>query len=110
MPILRHYLTQDGRDPFNAFLMDVKDPIAKAMIAVRVARMGAGNYGDCKPCREGVSELRIDRGPGYRVYYSPVPGSFTGDIVLLLLGGTKKKQNQDIEKSIRYLKDYKERK
>ncbi|EPF20680.1 toxin-antitoxin system, toxin component, RelE domain protein [Cedecea davisae DSM 4568] len=55
MPILRHYLTQDGRDPFNAFLMDVKDPIAKAMIAVRVARMG-----------EGTMETASHAGKAYR--------------------------------------------
>ena len=62
MPIIRHYKTDDGRNPFDEYLRSIKDPIAKAMIATRVARMATGNYGDCKVCRDGVSELRIIKG------------------------------------------------
>lgn len=62
MAKVKHYITADGYDPFDAYLRSVKDPIAKAMIATRVARMSTGNYGDCKPCRESVSELRINQG------------------------------------------------
>lgn len=107
---VKHYTTTDGHDPFDMYLRSVKDPIAKAMIATRVARMATGNYGDCKPCRESVSELRIDRGPGHRVYFSEVTDPVDGAISLVLLGGTKKKQDADIEKAVEYLNDYKSRK
>ncbi len=50
MANVKHYITADGYDPFDAYLRSLKDPIAKAMIATRVARMSTGNYGDCKPC------------------------------------------------------------
>ncbi len=110
MARVKHYLTADGRDPFDEYLRSVKDPIAKAMIATRIARMATGNYGDCKPCRESVSELRIDQGPGYRVYFSEVTDLTDGSVSLVLLGGTKKKQDADIDKAVEYLNDYKHRK
>ena len=106
---IQHYITADGRDPFDEYLRSVKDPIAKAMIATRIARMATGNYGDCKPCRESVSELRIAQGPGYRVYFSDVTDPVDGAVSLLLLGGTKKKQDADIDKAVKYLYDYKNR-
>ena len=74
-------------------------------MVARVSRMAAGNFGDCKPRREGVQELKIDFGPGYRVYLSkqgPV-------LVLLLCGGDKSDQSRDIERAIAYLKDWKQR-
>ena len=108
MAKVKHYITADGYDPFDAYLRSVKDPIAKAMIATRVARMSTGNYGDCKPCRESVSELRIDQGAGYRVYFSEVFDP-AGAVSLVLLTGTKKKQNADIDRAVEYLNDYKRR-
>ncbi len=64
-----------------------------------------GGFGDCKPLRGGVWELRIDHGLGYRIYYG-----ITGkEIILLLCGGDKRKQSQDIEKAIAYFEDYKRR-
>ncbi|TCB96407.1 type II toxin-antitoxin system RelE/ParE family toxin [Kosakonia quasisacchari] len=99
-----------GRNPFAEFLRGVKDPIAKAMIATRLARMATNNYGDCKPCRDGVSELRIDQGPGYRVYFSAVTDPKDGEVSLILLGGDKRKQDADITKAVEYLNDYKSRK
>ena len=102
MTTIRHYLTADERDVFMEFLKDIRDPIAKAKIASRVNRMASGNFGDHKPCREGVWELRIDQGPGYRVYYRLVGH----EIVLLLLGGDKKTQNADIDQAIVCLNDY----
>jgi putative addiction module killer protein len=71
----------------------------------RVNRVAAGMFGDCKPLREGVQELKIDFGPGYRVYLSK-----QGQVlVLLLCGGDKSDQNRDIERAIAYLKDWKQR-
>ncbi|ORM55007.1 addiction module protein [Pantoea conspicua] len=110
MAKVKHYLTADGRDPFDAFLRGLKDPVAKAKIATRIARMAIGHYGDCKPCREGVSELRIDQGPGYRVYFSAVTDPTDGAVSLVLLGGNKKKQDADIDQAVAWLNDYKSRK
>ncbi|HFL9102181.1 TPA: type II toxin-antitoxin system RelE/ParE family toxin, partial [Escherichia coli] len=74
----------------------------KAKIASRINRMASDNFGDHKPCREGVWELRIDQGAGYRVYYSLVDG----EVVLLILAGDKRTQDADIDEAIRCLKDY----
>jgi putative addiction module killer protein len=64
-----------------------------------------GNFGDCKALRDGVSELRIDWGPGYRVYFA-MAGRTT---VLLLCGGDKRKQAADIKRAVEYWRDYKRR-
>lgn len=109
MPIVKHYKTADDRNPFNEYFRSIKDPIAKAMIATRIARMATGNYGDCKVCRDGISELRIAQGPGYRVYFSYVTDSSDGSVNLVLLCGTKKSQNADITTALIYLNDYKAR-
>lgn len=109
MAKIKHYKTAEDRDPFDEYLRSVKDPVAKARIATRIARMATGNYGDCKPCREGVSELRIDQGPGYRVYFSEVTDPTDGAVSLVLLGGDKRKQDDDIDKAVEYLNDYKSR-
>ena len=87
------------------WLEALKDLRAKAQIQARMVRVAAGNFGDCKPLRDGVQELRIDYGPGYRVYLSrqgPI-------LVLLLCGGDKADQSRDIERAIDYLNDWKER-
>ncbi|MER2542428.1 MAG: type II toxin-antitoxin system RelE/ParE family toxin, partial [Candidatus Accumulibacter phosphatis] len=67
---LLDYQTADGRDPFQEWLAKLADRNARARVAVRVQRMAAGNFGDHKPLNDGVWELRIDHGPGYRVYYA----------------------------------------
>ena len=77
---------------------------ARARIATRIDRLALGNFGDCKPLRQGVSELRIDCGPGYRLYYAVVGRT----CVLLLCGGDKRKQSSDVKRAIEYLEDYKE--
>jgi putative addiction module killer protein len=74
-------------------------------IATRINRLALGNFGDCKTLRQGLCELRIDWGPGYRVYYAMVGK----ECVLLLCGGDKRKQSTDIMRALEYLKDYKER-
>lgn len=78
---------------YDAWLSALRDSNAKARILARVDRLAAGNHGDVKPVGEGVSELRIDYGPGYRVYYQQ-----RGQVVaLLLVGGDKSTQAKDIE-------------
>jgi len=100
-----HYVSRAGKDVFDGWLSELADARAQAKIATRINRLAAGNFGDCKPLRQGVCELRIDWGPGYRVYYAMV-----GKVcVLLLCGGDKRKQSADIERAVEYLKDYKER-
>ncbi|WP_156920863.1 type II toxin-antitoxin system RelE/ParE family toxin [Fundidesulfovibrio putealis] len=95
----------DGKEPFGLWFRALKDVRAKAAILKRIERLEAGNFGACKPCREGVCELVIDLGPGYRVYY----GILGKEIVLLLCAGDKSTQQTDIAKAIEYLMDFKER-
>lgn len=78
---------------------------AQARIAARLDRLSAGNFGDAKPIGQGVRELRIDYGPGYRVYFAMVGRT----CVLLLCGGDKRRQSADVAKAIRYLNDYQQR-
>ena len=99
------YQDSNGNKPYVDWLSNLADKQAKARILVRVNRIAAGNFGDCKPLRDGVQELRIDHGPGYRVYLSR-QGS---KLVLLLCGGDKSDQSRDINRAIEYLKDWKQR-
>ncbi|HEV2221845.1 MAG TPA: type II toxin-antitoxin system RelE/ParE family toxin [Candidatus Acidoferrales bacterium] len=66
---VRHYITRAGKDVFDDWLSQLPDARTQAKIATRINRLAAGNFGDCKPLRQGLCELRIDWGPGYRVYY-----------------------------------------
>lgn len=102
---VRHYATESGRDVVSEWLVDLGDIRARAKVSVRITRLEAGNFGDCKPIGEGVWELRIDWGPGYRVYYSVIGKT----VVLLLCGGDKRTQSTDTKRAIKYLKDYKKR-
>ncbi len=102
---IRHYVTPSGKDLFDHWLAGLPDARTQAKIATRINRLAAGNFGDCKPLRHGLCELRIDWGPGYRVYYAMVDRT----CVLLLCGGQKRKQSADIERALSCLADYKER-
>lgn len=85
---------------FDAWLKALRDPIEKARIVARIRSAEYGNLGDCEPVGEGVSEMRIHCGPGYRVYYSR-----KGKIVYLLLcGGDKATQKRDIKRAKLLLK------
>lgn len=101
-----HYLTPEGKDLYQEWLDSLRDRIAKARITTRVNRVSAGAFGDCKPVGDGVWELRIDQGPVYRVYYAQADKQ----VVLLLLGGDKRKQQSDIQKAIECWHDYQQRK
>ena len=93
----------DGRVPFEEWLDDVNDKKAVARILARLARVRQGNLGDCKPVGEGVSELRVDHGPGYRVYF----GQDGRTLVVLLCGGDKRTQDRDIRLAKQYWHEYK---
>ena len=99
---VRHFVTDDGRDPFMEWIKKLRDPRAKGQVLKRVNRIEGGNFGDHKSCREGVWELRIDQGPGYRVYYAMADRV----VVLLLTGGDKGSQDADIERAIGYWKHW----
>jgi putative addiction module killer protein len=102
---IRHYITRSGKDAFDAWFSQLADTRAQARIAMRINRLALGNFGDCKPLKHGLSELRIDWGPGYRVYYAMIGKA----CILLLCGGDKRKQASDIERAAKYLNDYKQR-
>jgi putative addiction module killer protein len=92
-------------DVFDRWLRDLRDTRARAKVAARIKRLSLGNPGDVKPVGEGVSEMRIPYGPGYRVYYitrGPI-------VVVLLCGGDKSTQSNDIEQAKAIAAQWKER-
>ena len=102
---IRRYVTDRGKDEFDRWVRSLGDTQAKARIATRLERLAAGNLGDCKPLYDGVWELRIDHGPGYRVYYARAGHA----LILLLCGGDKRKQQADIKRAISYWNDWQRR-
>ena len=102
---IRRYLTPGGEDVVGGWLVGLRDNRARARILARLNRLSGGNFGDCKRLREGISELRIDCGPGYRVYYSNLGRTS----ILLLCGGDKQTQQADITRAAKYLRDYRQR-
>lgn len=98
------YEDENGSKPFSIWLKGLKDTPARQRIINRVQRIEQGNYGDCTPVGEGVFELRMFFGPGYRVYF----GEEGHHRVILLCGGDKSSQEQDIKTAKFYWKEYKE--
>ena len=90
-------------ETFENWLLKLKDRKAVVRIQVRIDRMAGGQFGDAKPVRSGVSELRIDYGPGYRVYFIR-KGAL---VIVLLAGGDKSTQDADIGRAIVIAKDWK---
>ncbi|MBK7767625.1 MAG: type II toxin-antitoxin system RelE/ParE family toxin [Sulfuritalea sp.] len=100
-----HYVDESGNDLYQDWLDGIRDRVAKVAIIKRVARVEAGLFGDHEPVRNGIWELKIDVGAGYRVYYAHV-----GKLVILLTsGGDKKSQSRDTERAIRLLNDWEKR-
>lgn len=95
---IQHYLSDDGHDFFMEWLENLAGRQARARVVVRVQRMAGGNFGDCRAVGSGVWELRIDHGPGYRVYYAQAGKT----LVLILTGGDKRTQRADIALAIEY--------
>ena len=89
-------------DLFASWLRKLRDEQARARIQIRIRRVSLGNFGDIKSVGEGVSELRIDYGPGYRVYLQ----QRGNQLVLLLAGGSKKTQQTDIAKAKALAKEW----
>ncbi|WP_454669836.1 type II toxin-antitoxin system RelE/ParE family toxin [Achromobacter kerstersii] len=103
---IEHYLTANaGVDLYVSWLRRLRDNHARVAIIRRVSRIEQGNFGDHKFCRDGVWELRINVGPGYRVYYA-----LSGRrVVLLLSGGDKRTQTNDIDQVVSYWQEWNDR-
>ena len=96
------FRTATGKEPFTEWLNSLRDPTTRRRILKRLLRLEQGNYGDFKPVGEGVNELRFFFGAGYRVYFAE-----DGDtIVVLLCGGDKSSQRQDILQAQAYWQEY----
>ena len=99
------YVTEDADCPFELWLDDLRDRQARVRIKKRLDRVELGNLGDFKPVGEGVMEFRIDYGAGYRIYFAQSRSS----IILLLCGGDKSTQDQDILRAKQYWIDFQQR-
>jgi putative addiction module killer protein len=104
MELLR-YQREDGREPFTEWLDTLRDKSAQARIRIRLRQVQAGNFGDCEPVGEGVTELRIHVGAGYRAYF----GRHGKSAVILLCGGDKRSQPADIKQAKAFWMDWKRR-
>jgi putative addiction module killer protein len=101
---LQVYQTQNGREPFTEWLKSIRDRRTRTRIRERLERLEDGNFGDCQSVGAGVYEMRLPFGAGYRIYF----GEIDNTIVLLLCGGDKSSQAQDIERAKTYWLEYKE--
>ena len=99
------YQTADGEEPVTRWLQSLRDKQAQAKVRIRLKRLEAGIFGDCKPVGDGVLELREHLGAGFRVYF----GRHGISIVILLCGGLKKNQPADIKTAKSYWADWKRR-
>lgn len=90
-----------GRQPFADWFDNLRDRVAQASVMQRLDRLQSGNFGDCRSLGGGLMELRIDTGPGYRVYFSRIPP----DRCLILCAGSKRTQKADIERARTWLRE-----
>jgi putative addiction module killer protein len=102
---VEEFITNQDVSPFRRWFDDL-DNQAAAWVTIAIDRLGEGNTSNAKPLAEGVSELRINRGPGYRIYF----GWDSKVFVILLGGGTKRRQQSDIQTALRHWRSYKARK
>lgn len=100
------YESQSGKVPFEEWLEDLKDKKGRAKIRVQLDRLAQGNMGKCASIGKGVFELKVNFGPGYRIYF----GQDGKRLIILLCGGDKSTQRKDIQKAQEYWTDYSRRK
>src|SRR5258708_39098427 len=105
MTHVEEFITDEDVSPFRRWFDDL-DQQAAALVTIAIDRLGEGNTSNAKPLGEGVSELRINRGPGYRIYF----GWDSKVLVILLGGGIKRRQQNDIATALRHWRSYKARK
>ena len=103
--IIDFYQIPNGHEPFKRWFRSIRDTSIRRRIQARLTSVRAGNLGDHRSVGGGVWELRLDFGPGYRIYYGEVDNT----VVLLLCGGDKSLQRPDIERAKNYWKEYRER-
>ena len=96
------YHAPDGWAPFEEWIESLRDEKGKSIVTARLGRVRVGNLGDCRPVGQGVLELRVGFGPGYRVYF----GQEGQTVIILLCGGDKKSQKKDIQNALVYWADY----
>jgi putative addiction module killer protein len=99
---IKHYVDPQGKDPYGEWLEGLKDIKVQARISARVLRLQFGLFGDCRSVGSGVWELKVDWGPGYRIYYAIDDRK----VVLLCEGGDKRTQQPDIKRAIRRWQDW----
>ena len=102
---LFRYQLENGREPITEWLASIRDKMAQARIRVRLRQVETGNFGDCQAVGEGVIELRVHVGAGYRVYF----GRYGMTVVILLCGGDKKSQDADIKRAKVFWAEWKRR-
>ncbi len=100
--ILQIFVARNGKAPFELWMNTLRDKVTKARILSRIDRLRLGNFGDCESVGDGVNELRIHFGPGFRIYF----GMHGADVVLLLCGGDKSSQTRDIADAKRYWQEF----
>jgi putative addiction module killer protein len=99
---IQRYIAPGGNIPFDEWLSSLRDMAVQAKIDARLKRVALGNLGDYRSVGAGVYELRINYGPGYRIYF----GQIGTTIILLLCGGDKSSQQKDIQTAKEYWRDY----
>lgn len=100
--LLEVYETKNGRIPFDEWINGL-DSSVRQRIRMRITRLSLCNFSNCDPIGEGASEAKLDFGPGYRIYFILIGTNK----ILILFGGTKRKQSKDVEKAKEFLKDFK---
>jgi putative addiction module killer protein len=100
--IIKTYKTANGKIPFDKWLNDLDTQI-RQRIVLKVQRLSLGNFGNCRSICEGIFELKLDFGPGYRIYFCLIKQN----IILILFAGTKRTQSKDIQKAKNFLHDFK---
>jgi putative addiction module killer protein len=101
---LRVYESPSGTHPYEDWLNGLRDTKSRGRIRVNVARLADGNFSNCEPVGDNVHELKMDFGPGYRVYF----GEDGQNLIILLIGGDKKSQSRDIRIAKEFWQEYKE--
>lgn len=97
-----YYTKINGKQPVRQWLEGIQDSLAQAILYKRIRQAGLGQFGVTRFVGDGVSELKINFGPGYRIYY----GLHHHKLIVLLIGGTKRTQQADIEKAKKYWKQW----
>lgn len=95
---IKYYKDANGKSPFLDWLENLNDRMGRAKIKLHIDKLVRGNFGNCRSVGSGLHELKIHFGPGYRVYFGWIEHRF----VLILCGGSKRTQDQDIEKAKKY--------